>query len=115
MVATLCQRRNATVADRRYKNMDLSFFARPGNLGAAVALGEFLDPAGGIHEFLFAGEKRMTSGTDADSNITTGRTCMVDRATGADHLRLLIFWVYVRFHVSKRSANLRGLAHSRKL
>jgi len=79
----------------------LTFFARARGFGAAIALGEFFDATGRVHEFLFAGEKRMTSGADTDSNVTTRRAGVIDRAAGADDICFVIFWVNAGFHRQK--------------
>src|SRR5437016_684278 len=82
-------------------SVQLSFFARAHGFGAAIALGEFFHATGRVHEFLFAGEKRMTSGTNTDSNVTTRRACLVDRAARADDICLVILWVNACFHRQK--------------
>ncbi len=113
-VAALYKRRtNATVTDRRYTS--LSFFAGARGLGAAVAAGKFLHAACGVDEFLFASEKRMASGANADFNITTRGARVIDRATRADDIGLVILWMNARFHFRKRARNLRTLSCRRKL
>jgi hypothetical protein len=52
-------------------NVYLGFFAGASGFGAAVTAGEFLDPTGGIDELLFASEKRMAGGANADLDIPT--------------------------------------------
>jgi len=79
----------------------LSFFARAHGFSAAIALGEFFYATGRVHEFLFAGEKRMTRGTNTDSNVPTRRACFIDRAARADDFGLVIFWVNACFHRRK--------------
>ena len=96
------------------ERIQLTFFARTHGFGAAVALGEFFNATGGIHEFLFAGEKRMTSGADTDSNITARRACVIDRATRANDICLVIFWMNVCFHLQKGARNLRPQGRFRK-
>jgi hypothetical protein len=81
--------------------VQLTFFARAGGLGAAVALGEFLNATSRVDKFLFAGEKRMTSGADTDSNVAPGRAGVIHRAARANHVGLMIFWVNACFHVRK--------------
>ena len=56
--------------------------------GAAVPASEFLHPTGGVDELLFAGEKRMASGTDTDFNVLTSRARMVNGAARANHVGL---------------------------
>ena len=92
------ERRNAAVADSRYRSQ-LTFFARARSFGAAVALGEFFNATGRVHEFLFAGEKRMTSSAYADSNIATRRARMIHSPACTDHIRLVIFRMNAGFHV----------------
>src|SRR6266571_3964401 len=94
------RRKNATVIDRRYRRQ-LTFFARARSFSAAVALGEFFNATGRIHEFLFTGKKRMTSGADTDSNVTARRTRFVDRTACADDICLVILWVNACFHRQK--------------
>ena len=53
------------------KNRQLTLFRSASRLRAAVTAREFFNTSGGIDEFLFAGEKRMASGANADFNITT--------------------------------------------
>ena len=82
----------------------LSFFCGGARgLGASVAPGKFLDAAGGIDKFLFAGEKRMASSANTDLDVPACRTGMVDRAASADHVRLRILRMDARFHVEKES------------
>src|SRR5947207_13233356 len=79
----------------------LSFFARAHGFGAAIALGEFFYATGRVHEFLFAGEKRMTSSANTDSNVTTRRAGVIDRAARADDIGFVILWVNACFHRQK--------------
>ena len=89
----------------RWQNeIQLSFFDRTHRLGAAVAAREFLHPPSRVDEFLFAGEKRMTSGADADFNVANGRAGMINRAARTSDIGLVILWMNVRFHVRKMSA-----------
>jgi hypothetical protein len=82
----------------------LTFLACSRGFGAAVALGEFFHAAGRVHEFLFAGEKRMTSGANTDSNVAASRAGVIHRAARANHVGLMIFWMDACFHSSKMSA-----------
>ena len=77
----------------------LTLFARTGGSGAAVTLGELFNASSRVHELLFAGKKRMTSGADTDSNVTPGRAGMIHRAARANHVGLVVFWVNACFHV----------------
>jgi len=81
--------------------VQLTFFARARGFGAAIALGEFFHATGRVYEFLFAGEKRMTSGADTDSNVTARRAGVIDRAARADDICFVIFWVNACFHRQK--------------
>src|SRR5581483_7106461 len=73
----------------------LSFFGA-GGLGAAVALGEFLNTARGVDKLLLTGEKRVASSADTDSNVAPGRAGPINRPTRANHLGLVIFWMNAR-------------------
>src|ERR1700730_8391971 len=79
-------------------SVQLSFLGRAHSFGAAIALGEFFHATGRVHEFLFAGEKRMTSRADTDSNVATGRAGLINRAARAHDIRFVIFWVNGCFH-----------------
>ena len=81
--------------------VQLTFFARAHGFGAAITLGEFFDATGRVHEFLFAGEKRMTSSANTDSNVTTRRARVIDRAARADDIGFVILWVNACFHRQK--------------
>jgi hypothetical protein len=80
--------------------------ARAGGLGATVATREFFHAPGSIDKFLFAGEKRMAGGADADSNVSFGRASVINRAARANDIGLLIIGMNVRFHIQKRARNL---------
>ena len=94
--------------------VQLTLFDRAHSFGAAITLGEFFNATGGVDEFLFAGEKRMASGADADFNITPGRTRVIDGTTGADDVGLVILRMNVRLHVQKRAFSLSAIDHFRK-
>src|SRR5260370_10159477 len=81
--------------------VQLTFFARAHGFGAAIALGEFFDATGRVHEFLFAGEKRMTSSANTDSNVTTRRARVINRAARADDIGLVILLVNAFFRALK--------------
>ena len=83
----------------RYRQ--LTFFARARGFGAAVTLGELFDATGHVDEFLFAGEKRMTSAANTDSNVTARRAGVIDRSARANDICLVIFWVNACFHRQK--------------
>ena len=88
-------RRSETAA----KKLSFPGDASAGGLGAAVAAREFFDAAGGVDELLFAGEKRMARGADADFNVPLGRAGVVDSTASAGDVGLEILWMNVRFHV----------------
>jgi len=48
---------------------------------------------------LFASEKGMTSGTNADLNIATGGARVIYRAARAYHISLVVFWMNACFHL----------------
>jgi len=77
--------------------------ARAGGLGATVATREFFHAPGSIDKFLFAGEKRMAGGADADSNVSFGRASVINRAARANDIGLLIIGMNVRLHIKKRA------------
>jgi hypothetical protein len=78
---------------------ELSFLLGAGSFGAAVTAGKFLDPARGIDKFLFAGEKGMTSGTNADLNIAMRGACVIHGAARAHHISFVVFWMNACFHL----------------
>ena len=94
--------------------MQLRLFGRACGLGAAITTREFLHAAGGVDKLLFAGEKRMASGADADFNVTLGRTRIVNRAARTNDVGLKIFRMNVRFHVQKGARNLFATGPVRK-
>jgi len=87
--------------DHGGKQNQLSFLADARGFGAAVTARELLDATRCIDEFLFAGEKRMTSGANTDSNVATGRAGVIDRTARASDICLVIFWVNACFHRQK--------------
>jgi hypothetical protein len=84
---------------------ELNFFLRAGSFRAAVTAGKFLDPARSIDKFLFAREKGMTSGTNADLNIATRGAGVIHRAACAHHISLIIFWMNACFHILNGARN----------
>ena len=85
--------------------VQLSFLLGASSFGAAVTAGKFLDPARGIDKLLFAGEKGMTSGTNADLNIATRGARVIGRAACAHHISLVVFWMNACFHLLNRARN----------
>ena len=96
--------KKAFAAGERLYN-ELSFLLGPGSFGAAVTAGKFLDSARGIDKLLFAGEKGMTSGTNADLNIATRGASVIHRAACAHHISLVIFWMNACFHLLNGARN----------
>ena len=88
--------------------------ARASGLGAAVAAREFFYAPGRINKFLFAGEKRMAGGTDADFNVSFGRASVINRAARTNDVGLLIIGMNVRLHIQKRANNLAAEGQIRK-
>jgi hypothetical protein len=84
---------------------ELSFLLGAGSFRAAVSAGKFLDPARGIDKLLFAGEKGMTSGTNADLNIATRGASVIHRAACAHDISLVIFWMNACFHLVNGAQN----------
>src|SRR6266700_7335660 len=83
----------------------LSFFLSPRRFGATVTAGKFLDAPGGIDELLFACEKRMTSGTNTDLNITARRAGVINHAARTDDIGIVILWMNACFHLQKGARN----------
>src|SRR5438105_868156 len=83
-------------------------------ISARSATSEFFHAPGGIDKFLFAGEKRMAGGTDADSNVSFGRASVINRAARANDVGLLIIGMNVRLHIQKRANNLAAEGQIRK-
>src|SRR5882672_7627321 len=52
-----------------------------------VPLVEPVDPAGGVHQLLLAGEERMAVRVDVDAEVAAGGERVVDRAAGARDVR----------------------------
>ena len=86
--------------------LELRTFAGALRLGAAVTPREFFYAPGGVDEFLFACEKRMASGADADFNVSFGRAGVINRTARANDIGLLIIGMNVRLHVQKRTQKL---------
>ena len=103
-MAAVSAAEKAFAAGERLYN-ELSFLLGAGSLGAAVTAGKFLDSARGIDKLLFAGEKGMTSGTNADLNIATRGASVIHRAACAHHIRLVIFWMNAFFHLLNGARN----------
>lgn len=83
----------------------LSFLGGASRFRASVTAREFFNTPGGIDEFLFASEKRMASGANADFNITTRRARVINRAARADNVGLVILRMNARFHVRNGARN----------
>ena len=104
MVAVSATEKAVAAGERLYNQ--LSFLFDASSFGAAVTAGKFLDPARSIDKLLFAGEKGMTSGTNADLNIATRGTSVIHRAACAYHIGLVIFWMNGCFHLLNEARNL---------
>ncbi len=83
----------------------LTLFRSASRLRASVTAREFFNTSGGINEFLFASEKRMASGANADFNITTRRARVINHAARADNVGLVILRMNSRFHVRNGARN----------
>src|SRR5438132_3593313 len=92
----------------------LSFLFSPRGFGATVAAGEFFDAPGGIDELLFAREKRMTSGTNTDLNITARRAGVINGPARAHDIGIVILWMNARFNLQKEAGNVPARTCSRK-
>ena len=103
-MAAVSAAEKAFAAGKRLYN-ELSFLLGAGSFGAAVTAGKLLDPARGIDKLLFAGEKGMTSGTNADLNIATRGAGVIHRAACAHHINLVIFWMNSCFHLVSGARN----------
>ena len=68
--------------------------------GVGVFLLETLDAAGGVHEFLLAGEEGMAARTDFDAQhiAPDGRARLEGVAAGAVHRHRMIIGVNTGFH-----------------
>jgi hypothetical protein len=90
-----------------HKRLDneLSFLLGAGGFHTAVPADKFLDATRGIDKLLLAGEKGMTSGTNADLNIATGGAGVIHRAACAHHISLVIFWMNACFHLLNGARN----------
>ena len=86
--------------DRRSSALESLLFRRP------VPAREFLDPTRGIDKLLFASEKRMASGADADFDVLLSGTSVVDRTARAGNFGLVILRMDVRFHDQETSREL---------
>src|SRR5881275_3234016 len=98
-------RRREGAPTRGAATTQLSFFLSSRSFGAAVTSGKFLHPPGGIHKFLFACEKWMTSRTNTDLNIATSGAGVIHRAACAHHIGLVIFWMDAGFHLRNGARN----------
>ena len=63
-----------------------------------VSLSELLYASCCVDEFLFSSKERVTVGTDIDVDVADGGTGLNCKATGTDHLRLLVLWMDALFH-----------------
>ena len=112
VAAALCRRVGAP-RESGAATSELSL-ARASGLGAAVAAREFFYAPGRINKFLFAGEKRMAGGTDADFNVSFGRASVINRPARANDIGLLVIGMNVRLHIQKRAHSLAAEGQIRK-
>ena len=84
---------------------ELGLFLGAGGFRTAVTAGKFLDPTSGIDKLLFAGEKGMTSGTNADLNIATRGAGVIHRTACAHHISLVVFRMNACFHLLNGARN----------
>jgi hypothetical protein len=73
-------------------------------LGFGGALLEFVHAAGGVHEFLRAGVKRMAHVANAHDDGGLGGAGLDHVAAGATDFRINIFWMNVRLHKKDKKA-----------
>jgi hypothetical protein len=78
---------------------ELSLLPGAGSFGAAIASRELFDAPSRVDEFLFASEKGMTSGANADLNIATRGAGVIYRAARAHHISLVVFRMNACFHL----------------
>src|SRR4029453_7847775 len=72
-----------------------------GRLGfLPVLLLEALDAAGRVDELLLTGEERMADRADLDGNFLLARARRPGLAAGANHFRLFVLRMNVRFHLN---------------
>lgn len=81
-------------------NLGLGRAAR--SLGGAVTARKLLDASCRIDKFLFAGEKGMASGANADFNVPARRTGMVNGAAGARNGGFGVVGMNICFHNWKK-------------
>ena len=67
-------------------------------LEPGIFLFEFLDTAGGVDQFLFAGEEGMAGRADFHADLAVHRAHFDFSATGADGFDLMIFRMNIGFH-----------------
>ena len=81
-------------------------FLAAGSRRCRVTLGELLDAACGINEFLFAREERVAGGADTNAKITPCGTGWVSGPAGASDVGLFVAGMNVSFHgVGKEPSN----------
>jgi hypothetical protein len=101
----LCQPPGKAFAAGKRLYDELSLFLGAGSFRTAVTAGKFLDPTSGVDKLLLAGEKGMTSSTNADLNIATRGASVIHRAACAQHISLVIFWMNACFHLLNGAPN----------
>jgi len=63
-----------------------------------VSLSKLLYASCCVDEFLLSSKERVAVGTDIDVDVADGGTSLHYKATGTDHLRLLVLWMNAFFH-----------------
>ena len=97
---------SAAVINSRYSTVQLSFLLGARSFGAAIAARELFHAPSRIDKFLFAGEKGMTSGTNADLNIATSRAGVIHHTARAYDISLVVFGMNACFHLLNGARNL---------
>jgi hypothetical protein len=106
LVATALSRRVKTPRQSGAITDQLALLGSASCFGAAVAARELFNTSSRVDKFLFAREKRMASSADADFNVLTGRTRVIDNSARTDHIGLVILRMNTAFHDRKRARNL---------
>jgi hypothetical protein len=73
------------------------------------ALLKFVHAAGGVHELLRAGVKRMAGVANANDDSGFGGASFDHVATGATDFRVRVFWMNVRLHKRSGEATMKLL------
>lgn len=79
--------------EKKRKNLLFVFLVKLG-----VFLFEFLNSTCSINQFLLAGEKGVTAGTDFNLHFTVDGAELEFIAAGTDSIDFMVFWMDIRFH-----------------